>query len=221
MPSSEEIDEYIKLNKVFSIPQLQENFKIGYWSVKRHVERLIKDGKIEYCDGIFYRNIETSKAEAESVKVLHTDDETLYERFTGDRHSRSVSEERRSLFLRSDDISKTFENDFERYVSEIEEDEFFFNSYNLLGLWESEYLLWEDAEEFSKTVVLRFARLVRSDYKMARGGAIKKAQLYLQAVKDTSDIKKVQVYERLVDILKAMSNYSYNQKRMQLKNISY
>lgn len=78
---------------------------------------------------------------------------------------------------------------------------------------EPSHSLWNDEEEFDAAVMDRLERLVRSDLKMARRGAIKKAETYLYAVHDTNDGKMAQVYERVVYELKITSDGLYNQIR--------
>lgn len=84
------------------------------------------------------------------------------------------------------------------------------------GESEPEHNLWPNEKEFADAVMERLKRLIRTDEKMARAGAIKKAELYLEAVRDTHDGKMLQLYERLVYELKACSNYLYNQLRKQV-----
>ena len=73
--------------------------------------------------------------------------------------------------------------------------------------------LWSNEEEFDAAVMERLERLVRSDLKMARRGALKKAETYLYAVHDTHDGKMAQVYERIVYELKITSDGLYNRIR--------
>ncbi len=75
--------------------------------------------------------------------------------------------------------------------------------------------LW-NYDEFEKAVIERLERIIRSDRRMGRRGAIKKAETYLEAVRDTHDRKMVQVYERIVYEFKTASNYIYNLLRNQL-----
>ncbi|MDE6441380.1 MAG: hypothetical protein K2L12_01330 [Clostridia bacterium] len=75
--------------------------------------------------------------------------------------------------------------------------------------------LWADETEFSNVVTERMKRLIRSDKNMGRQGAVKKAETYLDAVRDTHDGKMVQVYERLVYEIKNTSNYSYKKLKKQ------
>ena len=84
------------------------------------------------------------------------------------------------------------------------------------GESEPEHNLWPNEKEFADAVMERLKKLIRTDEKMARAGAIKKAELYLEAVRDTHDGKMLQLYERLVYELKACSNYLYNQLRKQV-----
>ncbi len=76
--------------------------------------------------------------------------------------------------------------------------------------------LW-NYKEFDDAVLERLERLIRSDLKMARRGAIKKAETYLEAVRDTRDGKMVQVYERLVYELKVVSDRAYNEIRNRMR----
>ncbi len=68
--------------------------------------------------------------------------------------------------------------------------------------------LWED-KELETAVMDRVERLVKSDTRMGRQGAIKKAEAYLEAVRDTHDAKAVQLYERIVYELKSVSDNFY------------
>lgn len=70
--------------------------------------------------------------------------------------------------------------------------------------------LWED-EQFEEAVLERVERIIKSDRRMGRQGAIKKAETYLDAVRDTHDRKMVQVYERIVYEFKTASDYIYRQ----------
>lgn len=70
--------------------------------------------------------------------------------------------------------------------------------------------LW-NFKDFEEAVVERLERIVKSDKRMGRQGAIKKAETYLEAVRDTHDRKMVQVYERIVYEFKTASDYIYRQ----------
>lgn len=77
--------------------------------------------------------------------------------------------------------------------------------------------MWSSEEEFDAAVMDRLERLVRSDLKMAKRGALKKAEMYLYAVHDTQDGKMAQVYERIVYELKITSDGLYNQIRNHIR----
>lgn len=79
-----------------------------------------------------------------------------------------------------------------------------------------QHTLWEDGLEFMEAVDERLERLIKSDRKMGRKGAIKKASAYLEAVKDTCDGKMAQVYERLVYEIINTSDYTYAQMKKQI-----
>lgn len=82
-----------------------------------------------------------------------------------------------------------------------------------IAIEEPSHSMWDNEEEFDAAVMERLERLVRSDLKMARKGAINKAEAYLYAVHDTHDGKMAQVYERVVYELKITSDNLYNQIR--------
>lgn len=75
--------------------------------------------------------------------------------------------------------------------------------------------LWSHEEKFGEVVIERIERLIKSDKRMGQKGAVKKAETYLEAVRDTHDRKMVQIYERLVYELKNTSAYLYNQLKKQ------
>lgn len=77
------------------------------------------------------------------------------------------------------------------------------------------HYLWKNETEFTETVMERMKRLIKSDKKMGKQGAVKKAEAYLDAVRDTHDGKMVQVYERLVYEIKNTSNYLYGKLKKQ------
>ncbi|MDE6060894.1 MAG: hypothetical protein K2G31_05435, partial [Clostridia bacterium] len=74
---------------------------------------------------------------------------------------------------------------------------------------------WVDESEFESAVKERKIRLIKSDMKLGLQGAIRKAETYLEAVRDTSDAKMIQVYERLVLDLKNTSAYQYAKLKKQ------
>lgn len=74
---------------------------------------------------------------------------------------------------------------------------------------------WTNEDEFADVVMERMERLIKSDKRMGQVGAVKKAETYLEAVRDTHDRKMVQVYERLVYEIKNTSNYLYGQLKKQ------
>lgn len=73
-----------------------------------------------------------------------------------------------------------------------------------------EHTLWDNEDEFAAIVMERFERIVKSDKNMSRADGIKKAETYLEAVRDTHDGKMMQVYERLVFEMKNFDEYAYN-----------
>lgn len=74
---------------------------------------------------------------------------------------------------------------------------------------------WDNEDEFADIVMERMERLIKSDKRMGQQGAVKKAETYLEAVRDTHDRKMVQVYERLVYEIKNTSIYLYGQLKKQ------
>lgn len=74
---------------------------------------------------------------------------------------------------------------------------------------------WDNEDEFADAVMERMERLIKSDKRMGQQGAVKKAETYLEAVRDTHDRKMVQVYERLVYEIKNTSSYLYGQLKKQ------
>lgn len=74
---------------------------------------------------------------------------------------------------------------------------------------------WKDEAEFEAAVSERVERLVKSDPNMGLHGAIRKAETYLEAVRDTCDNKMLKVYERLVSTMKSMNVYQYAKLKRQ------
>ncbi len=74
---------------------------------------------------------------------------------------------------------------------------------------------WTNEDEFADVVMERMERLIKSDKRMGQVGAVKKAETYLEAVRDTHDRKMVQVYERVVYEIKNTSSYLYGQLKKQ------
>ena len=74
---------------------------------------------------------------------------------------------------------------------------------------------WDNEDEFAQVVMERMERLIMSDKRMGQVGAAKKAEIYLEAVRDTHDRKMVQVYERVVYEIKNTSSYLYGQLKKQ------
>ena len=72
---------------------------------------------------------------------------------------------------------------------------------------------WQNDEEFENVVMNRIEKIVKTDKRMGKSGAVKKAEVYLDAVRDTSDWKMTQVYERVVYELKISSDEDYRKLR--------
>ncbi len=73
-----------------------------------------------------------------------------------------------------------------------------------------DFSLWTDDDEFAAAVSERFKKLILTDKQMDRLGAIKKAESWLEAVRDTHDRKMVQLYERLVFEVKNTNDYQFS-----------
>ena len=80
---------------------------------------------------------------------------------------------------------------------------------------EPDWSLW-NYKDFEEAVIKRLERIIKSDRRMGRQGAIKKAETYLEAVRDTHDAKAVQLYERIVYELKSVSAGFYRQLKKEL-----
>lgn len=78
-----------------------------------------------------------------------------------------------------------------------------------------EHPSWDDETEFDGAVKERMQKLVKSDINMGWQRAVKKAENYLEAVKDTCDKKMTEVYERLLFEIKGTGNYMYAQLKKQ------
>lgn len=74
---------------------------------------------------------------------------------------------------------------------------------------------WDNEDEFNNCVMDRLERLIKSDKRMGLKSAVKRAEIYLEAVRDTHDRKMVEVYERLVYKIKNTSSYLYKQLKKQ------
>ena len=78
------------------------------------------------------------------------------------------------------------------------------------------YNTWDEDDLFEYTVVTRIEKLMRSDAQMGQKGALKKAEIYLEAVSDTADHLQKEVYERVVYELRRVSTQRYNQLKKKL-----
>lgn len=74
---------------------------------------------------------------------------------------------------------------------------------------------WINEKDFTQAVMKRLELLIKSDNRMGQKGAVKKAETWLEAVRDTRDAAMVEVYERLVFEIKNTSCYMYGQLKKQ------
>ena len=72
--------------------------------------------------------------------------------------------------------------------------------------------LWRDGE-FYNELYGRINKMIESDKKLGHRGAINRAELMLEGVRDTHDRKQLQLYEYMVFLLKSISTYDFNQVR--------
>lgn len=75
---------------------------------------------------------------------------------------------------------------------------------------------WVDEDLFIEVVISSIEKLMRSNPKMGLRGAVKKAETYLEALKQSEDFKMMQVYERLVFELQNTSEHVYTQLKKRL-----
>lgn len=69
--------------------------------------------------------------------------------------------------------------------------------------------LWCDENKFYLYVSERIERIVKSDKSMTLSGALKKAEISYEAVRDTVDLKMAQVYDRIVYEFKILGQLDY------------
>ena len=76
--------------------------------------------------------------------------------------------------------------------------------------WCPSHFLWENEQEFLRTVRQKREEVVKSDKNIGVKGAIKKAEALLKETKDKGDEKLAEVYERLVYDFNNTTPYEYN-----------
>ncbi len=72
---------------------------------------------------------------------------------------------------------------------------------------------WDNENDFMRFCAERILALVKSDKKMGRQDALKKAKVLLEDARKTENKKIIEVYESIVFELQNMTNYYYNKLR--------
>ncbi|MDE7452875.1 MAG: hypothetical protein K2N22_00520 [Clostridia bacterium] len=206
-----EIINFIKRSGYAEAAELQQRFGISYKEAREIIDQLAGDGTLVYESGVKYvcdkklpspldgfeeRRRELERRRAELIGIMNNEPAADDD----DDEDFDLSE-----YEEDDDASiSDFEKYFNDNFSDDDDDEDGSD-----GLWESE-------EAFDAAVKERIIKLVKSDIKMGKSGAVKKAEQWLEAVKDTSDKKMIKVYEELVEVIKNTSNYLYAQLKKQI-----
>ncbi|MDE6058729.1 MAG: hypothetical protein K2G44_01665 [Clostridia bacterium] len=229
-----EIIEYIKKKQFAETADLQKKFGISYKEAKSIIAELVSNEDLVFSGGVRYDFVGRNKFLREERRAeLERRREELIRRIQAETEE---DEE-------DDDLDVETEHKIEDYLKYLEhqseeddgsEDTEYDNIINLMLHSDEDgdkitrrgqppiavdaipvHSFWDDEEEFAQAVIERIECLVKSDMKMGRQGAVKKAEAYLEAVRDTNDRKKIQVYERLVYELKNTSSYLYGRLKKQ------
>ena len=219
-----QIKNFIMQNGGTEIAVLQSKYAITYKEAKSVVDELIDEKLLVYESGLKY---------------------TCAKKDCGDDFKREVDERRAYIEARRQELLRRLQEDDDFIADDDDEDDDDFiaddepdcedagfkaqaqilkstlhsimdkKSENTSADNVPAHWLWPDEEVFVQTVLNRMELLIKSDKKMGQRGAVKKAEAYLEAVRDTNDEKMVQVYERLVYEVKNTSSYMYCQLKKQ------
>jgi len=191
---------------VASVSMFQRSFPIDYMRACKLIDWMEKQGYVSASIGFRPRQVLITEEEFEKIFSEPHCEEAIFYADTDEESDEQVSITDRLLEKMShkevmQNLATVLSRIADKKRDEVATDVVPSNS------------MWSDEEEFARAVMDRLAKLVRSNLKMARRGAIKKAETYLEAVKDTCDGAMAQVYERLVYELKTTSDNVYNQIR--------
>lgn len=228
-----QVINYIRQSQGAEIAELQKRFAITYKEAKSVVDELITEGNLSYAGGVRYKyvapfdflqdeesrpylvrgrgNFPRSLFDEDDEEEDDEDDEDVDDSFEA---LERYMEENSHLFDEIEEFEEQFKEQSQRLadvVSLIAGKKSTPITADVIPMHPS----WSDEDKFTEAVMERMERLIKSDKKMGVQGAIKKAETYLEAVRDTVDRKAMQVYERLVYELKNTSAYLYGQLKKQ------
>ena len=220
-----QVINYIRQSQGAEIAELQKRFAITYKEAKSVVDELITAGNLSYAGGVRYKYVvpfDFPQEEARPYLVRGRGARDLFDEDDEDEDDEDsfealerYMEENSHLFDEIEEFEEQFKEQSQRLadvVSLIAGKKSTPITADVMPMHPS----WSDEDKFTEAVMERMERLIKSDKKMGVQGAIKKAETYLEAVRDTVDRKAMQVYERLVYELKNTSAYLYGQIKKQL-----
>lgn len=173
-----------------SVSLLQRTFPIGYIKAYEIINWMETEGYITSRKGPFGHAVVITREEYEKKRLAEAN---------GDADKPQPAEEEEKFKEQAQKLNELIKKIKEKKKAPVSEDV------------KPPHHLWPDDDEFEEAVMSRMKRLITSDRKMSRTAAVKKAEAYLEAVRDTHDRRMVQLYERLVYDLKNTSNYMYSQ----------
>ena len=189
-----------------SVRLLQNNFPIGYIRACKIIDWMEDNDFISHRSGSKPREVLIDRKDFENIFGVPFDDTA-----TADKaENRSVSDN--SFIKRSNAAEKkTAAQNLANALSRVAQKKSEIITCSGVPDWS----LW-NYKDFEDAVTERLERIIKSDRRMGRKGAIKKSETYLEAVRDTHDRKMVQVYERIVYEFKTASDYIYRQLKKQI-----
>ena len=202
-----------------SVSLLQRRLPIGFVKANRYLEWMEDCGFISPSEGPWKRKVLITKERFKELfpqyGYFEDDDIYLYDlKDDGENEEVDASdwyeEHHAKLFEEYEKAEEDFKAERQKLAAVIDKIAAK-KSEPISKQTRPEPTLWLDEKEFTEVVSARFERLIKSDKNMGQRGAVKRAEAYLEAVRDTHDGKMVQVYERLVYEVKNTSAYFYSQ----------
>lgn len=219
--SKHEIIKAVKTNGSAEIAVLQQRFGLTYTEVKNVIDDLVANGILVYESGLRYTYVKKTADSSGKRKAGHSTKNKDEKKNLPDEEELRARR-REYLEMRRRELIKKMQADLYPADESEEDDSDAGDSVaDKKEMPESAQAMpshpsWDDKSVFEDAVMTRIERLAGSDKFMEKRDAEKKAEAWLEAVKDTCDTKMAEVYERVVYEIRIATVSEYEQLKKQL-----
>lgn len=217
MKNLNNVRDFMRKNGRVSVPMLQREYSLSYFIARDIIKEYVEKGALRFVGGVYYEYRMTRE------ERLYADRENISRRIEelenqADFPQQSLFNEEDDEELDDDEIfnSLTAEN-LDELCAETDAEEGNVKAERRGGKkkvpHDEKYdrTLWRSKEEFNQAFFEELANLIKSDKRMGRQGALKKAREKYHRLFVKHETKSVEVYSRIINELLDITDSEYRE----------